>query len=292
MTELLWLNGQFSPLHEGRVSVLDRGFHFADGIYEVIAVYAGRMRAPEYHLDRLERSAAGIQLRTRLARAPRREVLQRLIDDSGAGDALIYGQVTRGAALRAHPFPAPETEPTELWWIRPLPTVAPDDRARGLDVITLPDERWANCCFKTIGLLPNCLAAEKARAARCHEAILIAEDGTVREGASTNLFAVVDGELRTHPLTRRILPGVTRRLVVELAGHLGFPAVERAISDLELRRADEVFLTSTTKGVAGVGTIDGRPVGTGGVGPTTRLLEEAYFAMIEELRGAQALAAR
>lgn len=272
----LWLNGDFMPLEEGSIGVEDRGFQFADGIYEVVAFPGREPLLLEEHLDRWERSAAGLMLEPWLGRDERRGVICELIANSPWDNAMVYGQLTRGASPRAHGFPPPGTRCTELWYAKPLPTYPAEYHARGVAVVTHPDERWRNCHLKTVSLLPNCLAKEKARREGAFEVVFVNDAGIVTEGAAVNVWAVMDGVATTHPLTRAILPGITRQFVLSLAPGAGVPVEERPFQAAELARASEVFLTSTTIGVLPVAAIDGRAVGTGGVGPVTRALMEAY----------------
>jgi D-alanine transaminase len=274
MNELLWINGHRMPLPAGTVSIEDRGFQFADGIYEVIAFTDQRPVLLEEHLDRFERSAAGLLLEPDITRAERRSVIESLVADSGFREAMVYGQLTRGAARRAHVFPPEGTPATELWYVRALPRQPQECYDRGASAITLPDERWLRCDIKSVSLLPNILAKEKARRAGALEAILHEADGTVTEAAASNVFCVLDGVIRTHPLTSRILPGITRIEVLAAARALGIPLREEAVRLGELRRAEEIFVTSTTMGVMPVTALDGARVGEGLPGPIARALQE------------------
>ncbi len=272
----LWLNGRFMPLEEGRIAVEDRGFQFADGIYEVVACPGREPFLLEDHLDRWERSAEGLMLEPWLGRAERHGVILELVRRAPFPNPMVYGQLTRGACPRSHAFPAREVACTELWYAKPLPTYPAAYHAEGVAVITHPDERWRNCHLKTVSLLPNCLAKEKARRAGAFEAMLVNEQGLVTEGAAVNAWAVIDGVVRTHPLTRAILPGITRKLVLALAAGEGIAVEERAFALQELATASEVLLTSTTIGVLPVSSVDGRPVGCGAPGPVARALMAAY----------------
>ena len=273
---LLWLNGEFIPLDRGVISVEDRGFQFADGIYEVVAFPGREPLLLEEHLDRWEKSASGLELEPWLSRSDRRSVIIDLATRSPWPDSMVYGQLTRGCSPRAHAFPPPSTKCTELWYAKPLPAYPTEYHARGVAVITHPDERWKNCHLKTISLLPNCLAKEKARRAGAFEVLFVNDLGLVTEGAAVNAWAVIDGVARTHPLTRAILPGITRQFVLSLAKDCGVACEERAFGALELARATEVFLTSTTIGVLPVSRVDGAHVGDGHPGPVTGMLLEAY----------------
>jgi len=284
MADLLWLDGAFLPAESGRVSFEDRGFQFADGIYEVVACFDGEPFMIEEHLDRFDASAAGLLIDPDYSRDARREVILELAHRSPARDTMIYGQLTRGAAPRSHVFPAAHVHPTELWHARPLPTYPPEYHQKGVGLISHPDERWANCHLKTISLLPNILAKEKAKRAGCFEALFYNTEGIVTECGASNAWAVVDGEIRTHPLTHAILGGITRILILELARELNLRVNETAATLDVFRCAEEVFLSSTTVGALPVAGIDGRPVGSGTPGPITRALMAALDERIASVR--------
>ncbi|MDF1505760.1 aminotransferase class IV, partial [Roseisolibacter sp. H3M3-2] len=273
---LVYLDGAFLPKAEARLPVDDRGFLFGDGVYEVTRAVHGRLFEVDRHLARLRDGVAALRLPfddAALAVLP--NVWQRLLAANGltAGEAMVYFQVTRGAAPRTHQFPAAGTPPTVFASASPL--LPPDAlRARGASVITRPDERWARCEIKSINLLPNVLAKQAAAEAGAFEAVFV-RDGVVTEGAQTSVLAVLDGVLRTHPLTPRILPGVTRAVVLELARELGIPVREAACTVDELARADEVMVASTTADVMPVTEVDGRRVGDGARGEVARGLGAA-----------------
>jgi D-alanine transaminase len=279
----VYLNGAFLPRAEARVSVDDRGFLFGDGIYEVTRAREGRLFEGGRHLGRLARGLHGLAIAwpAGLDGSHIQAISERLLRDNDleSGDATVYLQITRGAAERRHQFPSPDTPPTVF--IAATRLVAPDDlRVRGASVITAPDLRWGRCDLKTINLLPNVLAKQQAASAGAFETILI-RDGIVTEGASSNVFAVVDGTLRTHPATERILPGITREVVLELARDIGVRSEDQAVPLAELRRASEVMVTATTADVMPVVQIDKRPVGDGAPGPVARALHAALRARME-----------
>jgi D-alanine transaminase len=273
---LVYLNGAYLPGAEARVSVTDRGFLFGDGVYEVTRALGGRLFAGDRHLRRLTRGMRELELRwpEGLDAAALHTVSERLLRENGLteGEATVYAQITRGAAPRNHAFPAPGTPPTVYVAAGPF---APRDElhARGAAAITVPDIRWGRCDLKTIQLLPNVLAKERAAAADAFDAVQV-RDGVVTEGANTNVFGVIAGVVRTHPADSRILAGVTREIVLELAGELGLPIREEAVAVAELPEASEVFLTGTTTDVMPVVRLDGRPVGDGRPGPVARQLHE------------------
>ncbi len=275
----VYLNGTYLDRAKAVVSVDDRGFLFGDGVYEVTRATQGQLFEGERHMRRLARGLDGIALELPAGFAGELlEVSERLLRENALeeGDAIVYLQVTRGTAPRTHYFPPPGTKPTVFLSATRLKV--PDDvRARGASVITLPDERWGRCDLKTVNLLPNVLAKQKAVIAKAFEAVLVS-DGVMIEGASSNSFAVVNGVLRTHPATHRILAGITREVLLELAAELGIPVAERAVTLEELAGASEVMVTATTADVMPVVQVDGRPVGQGRPGPIAGALHRALLA--------------
>lgn len=276
----LWINGEFTTLEKGTVSVEERGLLFGEGIYEVIAAYDGVPVLLAEHLDRWERSASGIRLDSPYTRAHREEVIAELIRRVDAPRASIYGQLSRGPAPRAHAFPATET-PTELWFAKPLPLPDTAKYEQGVSAITHPDERWPKCWIKSTSLLPNVLAKQAAVDAGAFEAIQYREDGTVTEASIANFHMVKDGAIHTHPADGRILAGCKRAFVLAIAREIGITVHEHHY-DLEfLRTADEAFLTSTTINALPVTRIDDTPVGTGAVGPILGRLMPAITERLE-----------
>ncbi len=274
---VVYLNGAYVPHSEARVSVDDRGFLFADGVYEVVRVYGGRPYLMAEHLDRLARGLKSLEIRFDGVEALG-DVAEKLIKENGIdGDANVYMQVTRGAAPRKHAFPPADTPPTVYVAVRPI-TPNPDEYyEKGVDAITTPDNRWARCDIKTVSLLPNVLANQKAHAAGAFEALFV-RDGVVLEGSHSNLFAVYDGTLVTYPKCNYILPGITRDRVIAIARDLGIPVQEGPILIDRLYEADELFLSGTTTEVMPLARVDGRTIGSGAAGPITRRLQEAYRA--------------
>ncbi len=276
-----WLNGRYLPLQEACVPVLDRGFLFGDGVYEVIPAYGGRPFRLAQHLRRLEHSLAGIGMAPPLEDAAWERIFRRLMAADPGGDWSLYLQVTRGpAAVRDHAFPA-ATTPTLLAWATPI--APPAGGGRGIAAVTLEDIRWQRCDLKAITLLGNCLLRQQARERGAYEAILV-RDGLANEGAASNLFVVLDGELRTPPKGEHLLPGITRDLVLELAREQGVPHREADIPAADLRRADEVWLTSSTREIMPVVRLDDRPVGAGVPGPWWARMNEHYQAAKQALR--------
>jgi len=279
MEELIWINGEVMPLVEARIGVEDRGFQFADGVYEVIRVYGGRAFALAEHLARLERSCAGISLAMPMSADELAGHIQRLIVRAALRDGMIYLQLTRGQAPRNHVFG--QCTPTLLFYARELPPVPLAAESPGLKLISVNDERWHRCWIKSIALLPNVLAKNQAVAAGADEAVFIA-DGYATECCSSNLFIVARGSLLTHPVGPKVLPGITRLMLLELARRLDIAAIERPISEAEALAADEVFITSTTREIGWVGQWNGRRIGQGRCGPVTSRLHELLRQAIAE----------
>jgi len=279
VTELAYVNGHWRPPAEAQVSVLDRGFLFADGVYEVIAAYGGRPFALDGHLRRLARSLRELSLPDPHTPAQWRELCVELARRNGGGDLSLYLQVTRGAApRRMGPFPDRVT-PTVVGFCQPLPGHPPEALEQGLAAVTRPDIRWGRCDIKAVALLPNVLAMQYAREQGCNEALLVRGapgPERVTEGASSNVLAVVHGEIVTPPLDTEILPGVTREVLLGLLRADGQTVGERALSLAELRAADEVWLASTVREVLPVTRLDGAAIGSGRPGPRWRRAWELF----------------
>lgn len=278
---LAYLNGEYLPLGEAKVPVLDRGFLFGDGVYEVIPVYGGKAFRLDEHLRRLEQSLAGIGMSNPLSDAAWGAIFDRLI--AGAEDQQIYLQITRGvASKRDHAIPA-GIAPTVFVMCAPI---APIPLA-GIKAITVTDIRWDRCNIKAITLLANVLLRQEAVEKGASEAILV-RDGCVLEGAASNILIVKDGVIITPPKGDTILPGITRDLVLELAREQGIPTEERHISLGELRGADEIWMTSSTREILAVIELDGEPVKGGVPGPFWKTLQTAYQDYKQALRTAAA----
>lgn len=275
---LAWIDGKTLPLAEASVSVQDRGYLFADGVYEVIRAYGGRLFAAVDHLERLARSAQGIALALPHEPASYGAIAKRLMNQAGLQDAEVYLQVTRGAGRRNHLFPT-DSAASAMLWVQPLRAADPALKTTGVQVVTLPDERWSRCHLKTISLLPNVLAKQEAYARGAFEALLV-RDGSVTEGSTCNAFFVKDGKLVTAIADNRILPGITRAHLLVQAAALGILVEERDIQAVELGAFTECFVSSTTMEVMPVVGIDGKPVGAGEPGPVTQRLAEALSAHI------------
>ena len=262
----VYLNGVFLPIDQACVPVLDRGFLFGDGVYEVIPVYGGNLFRLEQHLQRLDHSLAGVRIGNPMSRTLWRDTLDELVERNGGGDQSIYFQVTRGAApKRDHAFPA-NVLPTVFMMSTPLAPLPADLAQNGIAAITLPDIRWQMCDIKAITLLPNVLLRQEALDKGAAEAILL-RDGLAVEGAASNLFIVKDGAIITPPKGPQLLPGITRDLILELAAAHQVSHREAVITEAELRAADEIWLTSSTREILPVTRLDGQAVSGGKPGP-------------------------
>ena len=275
MTDILAsLDGVIMPLAEARVPVTDRGFLFGDGVYEFLRVYKGRIHLADGHFRRLERSLGEIRIQHPGIGSLRRRV-QDLITRSGHAEATVYIQVTRGAAPRAHAFPV-DAKPCELFYVSPFADPYGEKRANGVKVARHPDIRWGRCDIKSLNLLGNCMAVQAAKEAGGHETLLHKEDGTVTECGHSSFFAVLDGCIITHPSGPRILPGITRDLILELAAGCSIPVRQRPLRVDELSKCQEMFLTSTSAEILPIVMVDEDRVGTGKPGPATKSIQAAF----------------
>ena len=276
VAEPVYLNGQFKPLAEAGVSPLDRGFLYGDGVYEVIPVYSRRPFRIDEHLTRLQATLDGIRLANPLTVDAWKSVIFKLIADAPWEDQSVYLQVTRGADdKRDHAFPPASVAPTVFAFASPLVTPSAEQRTRGVSAITVADERWARCDLKVLSLLANVLARQAAVEHGCTEALLI-RDGYLKEGAASNIFIVKDGVLLAPPKTRLMLPGITYDVILELAATHGQMVDVRELTEMELRHADEVWMTSSTKEILPITTLDGQPVGNGQPGPVAARMWQWY----------------
>jgi D-alanine transaminase len=279
----VYLNGDYLPLSEAKVSVEDRGFLLADGVYEVTAYYDGVPFYMDRHLARLRR---GLEwLRISYDASVLEDVWNQLVVRNGLESApasLVYLQITRGVAPRTHYFPKVAPTPTVYAFAKAWDRPTPERWEKGFMGATVPDRRWGRVDIKTICLLPNVMGFQAALDAGADDAILV-KDGVALEGAHQNFWAVIDGKAVTHPVTQIILPGITRGVVLELCGENGIPVEERAIQVEELATAEELFFTGTTGEVRPCVSVDGRPVGSGKVGPVTRALSQAFHKRIAKV---------
>jgi D-alanine transaminase len=283
-----YLNGEYLPLADARVSPLDRAFLFGDAVYEVVPVYAGRPFRLREHLDRLVRSLAGIRMEPPLTHAEWAGVLRTLIERNGGGDQYVYFQVTRGAELaRNHAWPA-GLAPTVFAFANALEPVSAALLEQGVAAITAEDIRWARRDIKSTALLANTLLKKLAVDVGAFETILL-ERGELTEGASTTVHVVKGGEIRTPPNGHHILPGTTRDVITELAARSGIPSASCRVTEEELRSADEIWLAFSTRGVLPVTRLDGKPVRTGKPGPLFERIYAAFVSYIRDLAGTPAL---
>jgi D-alanine transaminase len=274
MLETVYLNGEFMPLEQARIPVLDRGFIFGDGVYEVIPVYSRHpFRLPE-HLARLQHSLDAIRLANPMTDAEWTRLINDLLARHAGEDQSIYLQVTRGVAKRDHAFPT-ESKPTVFMMSSPLVTPAQDLVDSGVPCITAVDYRWLKCDVKSVSLLGNCLLRQSAAEAGATEVVLF-RDGHLTEASASNVFVVRNGKLLSPPKSHLILPGITYDVVLELAAACSVPIELRAIPEREVRSADELWVTSSTKEVLAVVALDGKPVGSGKPGPVFKTVHRAF----------------
>jgi D-alanine transaminase len=286
----VYLNGQFLPAEQAKISVLDRGFIFGDGVYEVWRVVEGKLFEHSRHERRLKRGLRSLEIHV-----PDQDVealagvAERLLreNDMTHGEGTFYVEITRGAAPRTHAYP-PASTPATVFAMVSRFEVPHALREAGAKGVTAPDVRWLRCDIKTVQLLPNCMAKQKAQSSGALEAIFI-RDGIVTEGTHTSVLGVKDGELRTHPLSPLILPSVTRELVIEVAREQGVPVREDAFTDRELFELDELFVAGTTTDVTPIVEVDGKRIGTGKPGPISKAL---YAGLQSRLYAASAVAQR
>ena len=271
LSPIIYLNGDYVPLEDARVSVLDRGFTFGDGVYEVFLVYRKQIFRFEEHMKRLDGSLAAIHMQNPLTREQWREILMTLVNGNPAADQSLYLQITRGVSERDHAI-ALATSPTIFAMSKPLPQ---RDLARGISAITLEDIRWKFCHIKAITLLPSVLLRHQATHAGATEAILL-KNGFVTEGAASNVFVINDGIIKTPPADGSLLPGITRDLVLELLVREGIPCVETSIDKSQLVAAEEIWTTSSTWEIVPVIKLDDRPVGNGRPGKYWQRAYEVY----------------
>ncbi|MDQ2068763.1 D-amino acid aminotransferase [Natronospira bacteriovora] len=272
--ETAWLNGEFLPLQEARISPLDRGFLFGDGIYEVVPIYDGQPFELEAHLDRLEYSLGEIRLRNPLSRAQWRSMIAELVERNGGGDQTVYFQITRGAdSQRDHGFPDPDLAPTCFAMSSPLAPAPARFASDGARAHLVEDIRWRRCDIKATGLLANAMAKQAARDAGADEALLH-RDGQLIEGSSMTLFLVENGALLTPPKGPSILPGITRDVVINLARDLGVAVEEAPLAMTRLQSCDELWFTSSSREIMPVTQVDGITIGDGRPGPVWQRFQQ------------------
>jgi D-alanine transaminase len=278
----VYLNGSFLDHAHAAISVDDRGFLFADGVYEVIRVYGGRPFLPAPHIRRLRNGLSALRI-AESAVAEVEGVLDTIVELNGvSAEGIVYIQVTRGIAPRKHAFPAADVRPSVYMFAKPTTRYPDEFYEHGVTTITVPDTRWSRCDIKTIGLLPNALANQQAQENDAFEALFV-RDSVVIEGSHSNLFAVIDDTLITYPSCNYILSGITRAVVLELAVELDIPFVEAPLFVDRIGDVQEVFLSGTTTEIMPVRMLDGRPVGDGRRGVITERIQQAYAGRIRRL---------
>jgi D-alanine transaminase len=286
MSRVAYVNGSYRPMAGACVHIEDRGYQFADGVYEVIAVHGGGLIDEEGHLARLKRSLAELQIAPPMSRRALRLVMRQVARRNHVENGMIYLQITRGVAPRNHAFPKHSFSSCVIT-AKHTPPPDPEEISNGVSVITIADIRWQRRDIKTISLLPNCLAKQQAVEAGAYEAWMVDGDGLITEGASSNAWVVTrDGELVTREADFSILNGITRLALIGLAAAEGVSFCERAFSREEALAAREAFVSSSTSLIKPVTAIDGEPVGGGRVGPVCRKLIAAYGAHMASQRAA------
>jgi D-alanine transaminase len=271
---MIYLNGKFMPVEDAVIPVLDRGFIFGDGVYEVIPVYSRHPFRLQEHLQRLQNSLESIRLENPHSEDEWRELTRRVIDLNETEDQSLYLQVTRGAAKRDHAFPE-KSVPTVLITSNPLNPPHDEQLQKGVGAITATDNRWLRCDVKSTSLLPNVLLRQLAVDAGCVETLLL-RDGLLTEGSASNVFVVIAGIMLAPSKSNLMLPGITYDVVLELAQKNGIAYQLRSVTQAELKHADEIWITSSSKEILPVTTVDGKPVGQGNPGPVFQRMHDLY----------------
>lgn len=284
--QIAYLNGQFLPIEEAQISTQDRGFLFGDGVYEVIPVYAKQLFEFEAHYHRLENSLKATAIANPLSESEWRNILDELIAKHPWQDQFIYLQVTRGVQMQRDHLPVDCLEPTLYAYTNPLKPVSDVIKQKGIKAITLEDIRWLRCDIKAITLLPNVMMKLAAKNQNADDAILIGRDGKANEGTASNLFIVKDGALYTPPKTHKILPGITREVIEKIAHRHHIPVYEQDLTEQDLKTADEIWLSSSTKEALPVCQLNGQPVGSGKPGDVwlnmQHYFEDARHQLIQQ----------
>lgn len=275
MPDIACVNGEFSALADARVPIEDRGYQFADGVYEVLVAPGGKPFLLEGHLQRLRDSLAGIELAVDLPALRIEEQIAEGIRRCGHRDVMVYLQITRGTAARDHVFPK-TFRPTVVMTFKPRPVYDPALKAGGVALLSVRDIRWAKCNIKSIALLPSVLLKNQARAKNYYDALIVADNDIVRETSAANVFIITGGRLRTPPRSGHILPGITRGHLLACAPKLGIEVEESDFTLADLCAADEVFITSTTMNVMPVTRVNDARIADGRVGPLSRKLETCF----------------
>ena len=283
MSAIAYVNGEFCDLADAKISILDRGLIFADSLYEALRINNGRLFRVGDHYARMTNGLNALAIPVPFSADEYGALLGEVARRNGIQSGLVYIQVSRGAAMRSH-LPPKALTPNVFSFIQEGPVPGPRSRSDGVAVLTVEDTRWERCNIKTTMLIANVLAKKLADDAGAAEAIFVSKEDIVREGNSSNIFAVIAGTLRTHPADNRILPGVTRKVVLELARKAGIPAAEEAFSVEALLGADEAFITSTSVDVRAVVRVDGQPIGGGRVGPVAARLLKLLTELLRRRR--------
>jgi len=285
MTRIAYVNGQYMPHHDAAVHIEDRGYQFADGVYEVFAMHQGLIIGEQGHMDRLEHSLKELRIAWPMSRRVIGVVIREIARRNRIRAGFIYLQISRGVARRDHPFPK-DSESSLVLTARRLPPLNKEELRKGVGVITIPDIRWKRHDIKSVALLPNILGMQQAREAGAYEAWMVNDEGMVTEGTLSNAWIVTeDGELVTHNASYAILNGITRLTVLEAAAEAGVEFSERPFSVDEALQAKEAFITSSTSHVKAVTSIDGKSVGNGHVGELTSRMLDLYVDFIEDKGG-------
>lgn len=279
---LCYVNGQYMPIEEARISPFDRGFLYADGAYEVMPVYAGRPFRFRAHAERMTRSLREIRMEDPHTQDEWRAIIAKLIEPNGAVDQYVYWQVTRGAELGRNHAPLPDLPRTVFAFAAPYPKASASAIENGVACITAQDTRWARCDIKSVSLLANVLLRQLSVDANASETILL-RGGELTEASSSAVHVVINGEIRTPPNSPLILPGTTRGAVEKMAERLGIPYRAVNVTEGELREADEIWLSAALRELSAVTSLDGRKVGDGRVGPLYRRVREAFEQYKREL---------
>ncbi|ATX79892.1 D-alanine transaminase [Mariprofundus aestuarium] len=282
MSLTAWVNGRFLPLEEATVHIEDRGFQFADGVYEVIACFGGKFLELDAHLDRLEQSCEAINISLLKSRPELIELIHETYRRNPFDHAMIYIQATRGVAPRSHLLQQ-EIVPTLVITSRELPTPSANKLAMGASAITLPDIRWQRCDIKSIALLASVIGKQEAARKGVDEAFWLDNEGHILEGCATNCFAVIDGELVTHPLDHQVLGGITRHLTLKIARQHGITVTERPWK-LDEPGLTECMMSSTTNAVIAVSHINDKTIGDGTAGPISSNLRQWMIDEFEAMK--------
>jgi D-alanine transaminase len=279
---ICYLNGDYLPFDQARISPFDRGFLFGDGAYEVMPIYAGRPFRFESHCERLTRSLNELRMADPLSRPQWRDLIATLIERNGGGDQYVYWQVTRGAERGRNHAPLPDVPRTVFAFCAPLPKLAANVLERGISCVTAQDTRWERCDIKSVALLANVLLRQLSVDAQANETILL-RDGELTDASASTVYVVLNGELRAPPNSHALLPGTTRSVVEEITERARIPYQRTRVTESDLRGAQEIWLTASTREVQAVTVLDGKPVGNGQPGPVWRRAYDAFQSYKREL---------